>query len=50
MGGELLRAAAVSGGATTDGFILDIRYHDTSEHEFGDLYGSRAVATLKASF
>ena len=29
---------------------LDLRYHDTSEHDFGKLYDSRAAATLKAVF
>ncbi|MDB5429585.1 MAG: hypothetical protein JWP35_701 [Caulobacter sp.] len=31
-------------------FSLDARYIDTDEHGFGDIYGSRAVATLKATF
>lgn len=34
----------------TDRLALDVRYHDTDEHDFGDIYGSRAVATLKAAF
>ncbi|MFT4253904.1 MAG: TorF family putative porin [Caulobacter sp.] len=34
----------------TDKLALDLRYHDTSEHDFGKLYDSRAVATLKAVF
>ncbi len=28
----------------------DLRYHDTSEHGFGQLYDSRAVLSLKATF
>ncbi|MFA4892478.1 TorF family putative porin [Brevundimonas sp.] len=34
----------------TDNLTLDVRYHDTDEHDFGDIYGSRAVALLKAAF
>ncbi|MFN4040862.1 MAG: TorF family putative porin [Brevundimonas sp.] len=34
----------------TDKLALDVRYHDTDEHDFGDIYGSRAVASLKAAF
>ena len=34
----------------TDNLALDVRYHDTDEHPFGDIYGSRAVASLKAAF
>ena len=34
----------------TDRLALDLRYHDTDAHDFGDIYGSRAVATLKAVF
>ena len=34
----------------TDNLALDVRYHDTDEHAFGDIYGSRAVASLKAAF
>ena len=34
----------------TDNLTLDVRYHDTEEHDFGDIYGSRAVASLKAVF
>ena len=34
----------------TEKLALDVRYHDTDEHDFGDIYGSRAVATLKAAF
>ena len=33
-----------------DTLALDLRYHDTDEHGFGEIYGSRAVASLKASF
>lgn len=36
--------------ALTDRLALDLRYHDTDEHAFGDVYGSRAVASLKAVF
>ncbi len=28
----------------------DFRYHDTDEHGFGKIYGSRAVVSLKATF
>ncbi len=34
----------------TDNLTLDVRYHDTDAHDFGDIYGSRAVASLKAAF
>ncbi|MGV9009229.1 TorF family putative porin [Brevundimonas sp.] len=34
----------------TDKLALDVRYHDTDEHDFGDIYSSRAVVSLKASF
>ena len=34
----------------TDNLALDVRYHDTDQHDFGDGYGARAVATLKANF
>lgn len=34
----------------TDNLALDVRYHDTDEHDFGDIYGGRAVASLKATF
>lgn len=33
-----------------DTLALDLRYHDTDEHGFSEIYGSRAVASLKASF
>jgi uncharacterized protein (TIGR02001 family) len=29
---------------------LDLRYHDTSEHDFGDLYDAKLVAGIKATF
>ncbi len=34
----------------TDTLALEVRYHDTDEHDFGDIYGSRAVVSLKAVF
>jgi uncharacterized protein (TIGR02001 family) len=34
----------------TDTLALDLRYHDTDAHDFGDIYGARAVASLKAAF
>lgn len=34
----------------TDTLALDLRYHDTDEHDFGQIYESRAVASLKAVF
>ncbi|HEV7227208.1 TorF family putative porin [Brevundimonas sp.] len=34
----------------TDNLTVDVRYHDTDEHDFGEIYGSRGVATLKAVF
>ena len=34
----------------TSNLAVDVRYHDTDEHDFGDIYGSRAVASLKAVF
>lgn len=33
-----------------DTVALDLRYHDTDEHDFGTVYDSRAVASLKATF
>lgn len=36
--------------ALTDWFGLDVRYHDTDEHQFGEIYDSRLVASLKATF
>lgn len=38
------------GYALTDYLGVDLRYHDTSEHDFGDLYESRVVLGLKAAF
>jgi len=34
----------------TSNLAVDVRYHDTDEHDFGAIYGSRAVASLKATF
>jgi len=34
----------------TENLALDLRYHDTDEHDFGAAYDSRAVASLKATF
>ena len=34
----------------TDNLAVDLRYHDTDQHDFGDGYGARAAATLKATF
>ncbi len=36
--------------AVTENLALDVRYHDTDEHDFGDVYESRVVASLKATF
>ncbi len=36
--------------ALTDHLGLDVRYSDTDEHDFGDIYGARAFASLKAVF
>lgn len=38
------------GYALTDHFAIDLRYHDTNQHDFGDIYDSRFVATIKATF
>ena len=38
------------GYALNDFLGLDLRYHDTNEHDFGDLYESRVVLGLTASF
>jgi uncharacterized protein (TIGR02001 family) len=38
------------GYALTDHLGLDLRYHDTDKHSFGDIYGGRAVISLKATF
>jgi uncharacterized protein (TIGR02001 family) len=36
--------------ALTDNLAVDLRYHDTDQHDFGPVYGSRVVGTLKATF
>lgn len=36
--------------ALTDTLALDVRYHDTDEHDFGAVYESRVVTSLKATF
>lgn len=36
--------------ALTGTLAFDLRYHDTDEQDFGDAYGRRAVAGLKATF
>ena len=36
--------------ALTDNLAVDLRYHDTDQHDFGDAYGGRAVSSLKATF
>ncbi len=36
--------------ALTENLAVDVRYHDTDEHDFGDIYGARAVASIKAVF
>ena len=36
--------------ALNDKFSLDIRYWDTDEHSFGQVYHSRVAATIKAAF
>jgi uncharacterized protein (TIGR02001 family) len=38
------------GYAFNDHIGIDLRYHDTDKHEFGKLYDSRAVVSLKATF
>lgn len=38
------------GYALTDYLGVDLRYHDTNEHDFGNLYDSRVVLGLKAAF
>ena len=38
------------GYALNDAVGLDLRYYDTDEHRFGDLYESRVVLGLKAAF
>ncbi|MBU7588342.1 MAG: TorF family putative porin [Sphingopyxis terrae] len=39
-----------AGYALTDFLGVDLRYHDTNEHDFGKLYDSRVVLGLKAAF
>ena len=34
----------------TGNLAVDVRYHDTDEHDFGDIYDARAVASLKLVF
>ena len=34
----------------TSNLAIDLRYHDTDQHDFGDVYGARAVVSLKATF
>lgn len=36
--------------AVNDVIGVDLRYHDTDEHDFGDIYDSRVVIGLKAVF
>ncbi len=38
------------GWALTPRVAVDVRYFDTDEHGFGDIYRSRAVALIKATF
>ena len=38
------------GYALNDHIGIDVRYHDTGAHEFGKLYDSRGVVSLKATF
>ena len=38
------------GYAFTDNLSVDIRYHDTDAHSFGNIYGSRLVGGLKFVF
>lgn len=38
------------GYALTENLGVDLRYHDTDEHSFGDIYDSRVVLGLKATF
>lgn len=38
------------GYALTDVVGVDLRYHDTDEHKFGDIYESRVVLSIKAAF
>ncbi|WP_269716291.1 TorF family putative porin [Caulobacter sp. NIBR2454] len=36
--------------ALTDNLSIDLRYHDTSKHEFGEYYEESFVASIKATF
>ncbi|MEH6666076.1 MAG: TorF family putative porin [Brevundimonas sp.] len=38
------------GYAFNDTFGLDLRYHDTSEHDWGDIFESRVIVSLTAGF
>ena len=38
------------GYALTDNITLDVRYHDTDEHNFGKLFDSRVVGGVKFAF
>jgi len=38
------------GYALNDHIGLDLRYHDTDEHSFGDIYDSRVAVSVKATF
>jgi uncharacterized protein (TIGR02001 family) len=38
------------GYALNDRLGFDLRYHDTDEHSFGDIYDSRVVLSMKAAF
>ena len=38
------------GYAFNDVFGLDLRYHDTNEHDWGDIFDSRVVVSLTAGF
>lgn len=38
------------GYALTEHLGVDLRYHDTAKHSFGDIYGSRVAVSLKAAF
>jgi uncharacterized protein (TIGR02001 family) len=39
-----------AGFALNDNLSLDVRYHDTDAHDFGNIYGSRVVASVKLVF
>jgi uncharacterized protein (TIGR02001 family) len=49
-GGDYVTWNAGLGYALTEHLGVDLRYHDTDKHSFGDTYGSRVVVSLKASF